>query len=195
MHLLALLRNESGLPFYLLVGAAAAIQNVIPIPAADVAVLLAAFLTAAVHSGSLGVFLAAWCGNTGGAAILYLLAHRYRASFPNSWLVRRLLERRRTDEPRKWDVRSVFVGSFLPVRPLLPVYAGLHHIAFWRVVLPLGLAAALWYGGVVALGTTGGQNFDVVARTFARYNRGFSIGALGVAAVAATWWLVRRRSR
>jgi membrane protein DedA with SNARE-associated domain len=192
-----LLRNAPPLPFYLFVGAAAAIQNAIPLPMADVAVLFAAFLVAAAHASSVAVFAAAWLGNTGGATMLYFLAGRYRNRFPRSWVVRRLLKGSgsHAKELRHWDVFSVFVAAFLPVRPLLPVYAGLHHIPFWRVLLPIGLAAALWYAGVVLIGTTGGANFQAVARTFAAYNRLFTVAVIGLAAIAASWWLVRRLRR
>ena len=183
------------LPFYLLVGAATAVQNVIPVPIADVAVLFAAFLVAAAHADPIGVFAAAWCGNTGGAALLYAVAHRYRTSFPESWVVRRLMKRRAAHDqnPRRWDLPSVFVASFLPVRPLLPVYAGLQQIPFWRVIVPIGVAAALWYTGVVLVGATGGANFQAVVRTFRSYNRILTFIALGAVVIAGAVWLVRRR--
>lgn len=192
-----MLENAPTLPFYLLVAGAAVIQNAIPLPMADLAVLFAAFLVAATHASAVAVFAAAWAGNTGGASLLYYLAYRYRNSFPQSWLVRRVLKRRVTEgqSPRRWDLASVFVGSFLPVRPLLPVYAGLHQIAFWRVMLPIGGAAALWYAAVVLIGTTGGDNFPAVARTFASYNRVFTVVVVGLVAAAGLWWLVRRRLR
>lgn len=174
-------------------------QNVAPIPVADIVVLFAAFLLATTHLGWLAVFLVAWLGNAGLALALYGLARHYRARRPESRLVRWLLRARGSDEgrrPRDWHVLSVFVGSFLPVRPLLPLLAGLGGVAFWRLAVPLAAAAGVWYAGIVLLGTTGGRSFGAVARAFATYTREFTIGVAVLAVVAVVWWLARRpRSR
>lgn len=87
-HLLQMLRGASPVPFYLLVGASAAVQNIVPLPIADLAVLFAAFLMTAGHSTVFGVFLAAWLGNAGLACLFFVLARRYGAGNPNARLVR-----------------------------------------------------------------------------------------------------------
>lgn len=186
------------MPFYLLVGGSAAVQNVVPIPVADLVVLFGAFLMATSFPSIAGVFLAAWLGNAGVAAIIYFVARHYRARRPQSRLVRRLLkggDAESPQAPRKWDPFSVFVASFLPARPLLPVFGGLGGVAFWRVVAPIGAAAAAWYTAIVLVGTTGGRNFQAVTGEFATLNRWllWVVGALVVA--AAAWWLVRRHRR
>ncbi len=171
-------------------------QNIAPIPVADIVVLFAAFLLATTHLGWLAVFLAAWLGNAGLALVLYGLARHYRVRRPESRLVRWLLRSRGSDgeqRPRDWHVLSVFVGSFLPVRPLLPLLAGLGGVAFWRLAVPLAAAAGVWYAGIVLVGTTGGRSFGAVSRAFATYTNEFTLGVIVLTGVALAWWLVRRR--
>ncbi len=178
-------------------GSAAGVQNVAPIPVADIVVLFGAFLLATTHLGWLAVFLAAWLGNAGLALVLYVVARHYRARRPESGVVRWLLRLRGSDPRlRDWNLLSVFVGSFLPVRPILPIVAGLGGVAFWRLALPLAAAAGLWYAGIVLVGTTGGRSFGQVTAAFAGYSRVFTLATVAAVVVVAVWWLVRRgRSR
>ncbi len=165
---------------------------------ADLIVLFAAFLLATTHLGWLSVFLAAWLGNAGLALAFYAVARHYRRRRPDARLVRWLLRARGADSQartRDWHVASVFVGSFLPVRPLLPILAGLRGVRVWRLAVPLAAAAGLWYAGIVLVGTTGGRSFGAVAHAFAAYTREFTIGVVVLAVVFAIWWLIRRRRR
>lgn len=196
--LLALLRHASPLPFYLLVSGAAGIQNVVPLPVADLLVLFGAFLAATSLTASVGVFLAAWLGNASVAALMYMLARHYRARCPHSRLVRWVLGRHAPNgeaPPRRWDLLSVFAGAFLPVRPLLPIYAGLGGIPFWRLILPLAAAAGAWYVGVVLVGATGGRSFEAVSRTFAHFNQEVLVATLVLLPLIVLAWLLRRRLR
>ena len=177
-------------------GTAAAAQNVIPLPIADLVVLFGAFLAARFEFGWAGVFLAAWIGNAGTAAILYGLARRYRDRRPESRVVRWLLKGRSSRDGERvsdWHPFHVFVASFLPVRPLLPVLAGLGGVSFWRLILPLATAAGAWYAGLVLVGATGGRNFPSVLRAFAAYSREFLYVTVGLVAVTVVWWWFRRR--
>ena len=194
-HLFELLRGASTVPFYLLVIAAAAAQNVIPIPITDVMVLFAAFLMEAAHESALGVFFAAWMGNVGLAAIMYGFARYYRVRFAEPRFVRWLLRGKSRTEQRNWEPLPVLVSCFLPVRPLLPVLAGLADVAFWRVLMPITLAAGAWYGGLTAVGAFGGHNFNAVMRTFALYRTRFGILAVVLTVLAVAWWWIRRRRR
>ncbi len=103
--------------------------------------------------------------------------------------------RPQTKAPVRWDLVSIFVASFLPVRPLLPVYAGLGRVAFWRLIVPVGAAAGAWYAGIVLIGVTGGKNFRTVLRAFSLYSREFTIAVLALTAVAVAWWWLRRHRR
>src|SRR5688572_24806823 len=58
----------------------AAIENIFPPFPADVVVALGSFIVAQAPSGTmLGVFLAVWTGNVGGAMLVYALGRRYGA--------------------------------------------------------------------------------------------------------------------
>lgn len=196
--MLDLLRSAPPLPFHLLVGLAAAAQNLIPVPVTDLLVLFAAFLKAPVHGGWVGVLGCAWLGNVGLAASFYGLARLYRARRSQPPIIRWLLSHLRrhgAKAPERWTIGALFVSSYLPVRPLLPVIAALAGVPLWRALVPLGLAAALWYGGVVQVGTEAGRNFDAVARAFAGYEHDATIVVGALLAAGIGWWLARRIRR
>lgn len=190
------MRSASTVPFYLLVGAAAAVQNFIPVPITDILVLFAAFLMTAGHATGYGVFLSAWLGNVGVAAVMYGIGRYYRVEHGEPRVIRWMLRRHGdSTRPRSWQPVPVFVSCFLPVRPLLPIMGGLANVTFWRVLLPITVAAGLWYAGVVLVGSLGGHNFDAVMRTFDLYRGRFGVAAVTLTLAAALLWLVRRRRR
>lgn len=191
---MALLRSASIVPFYLLIVAGAAVQNFVPIPITDIIVLFGAFIMAASHESGIGVFMAAWLGNAGFAVIMYGVARYYRSRNAEPRIVRWILRGDKRAE-RKWAFMPVFLSCFLPVRPLLPVLAGLGTVPFWRLMLPIGVAAGLWYGGVVIVGTASGHNFGAVLRAFDEYRLHFAIAGAVLTALVLLWWIVRRRRR
>jgi membrane protein DedA with SNARE-associated domain len=193
----ALLRSAPPLPFYLLVCAAASAQNLVPVPVADLLVLFGAFLVARAPGGWAGVLACAWIGNVGTAAGFYAAASLYRSRRSRPRILRWLLARAgaQGEVPTRWNFWAVFLGSYLPIRPVLPVIAGLAGVRIGRLFRPLGLAAALWYVGVVSIGTLGGRDLAAVTRVFAEYERIATIALLTALVVAVAWWLWRRRRR
>jgi membrane protein DedA with SNARE-associated domain len=177
------------------VAAAAALQNVIPIPTSDLVVLFAAFLAGAGRASPVGVFLAAWIGNAVVADAIYVLARHYRSHFLGSRIGKLMMRGgniERAVAAQQWGVGAVFISAFLPVRPLLPVLGGIGNVPFWKIALPIAAAAGCWYAGIVFIGMQGGQKFEGVIRSFRVYTK------VGIAiTVAATlgwfvWWLLHR---
>ena len=76
---------------------------------------------------------------------------------------------------------------------MVPVFAGVTHVQFRRVFVPLAAASGLWYGLLVYLGGMAGSNWDAIMGFF---NRASSV-LLGVAAVLLVafgfWWVKSRR--
>jgi membrane protein DedA with SNARE-associated domain len=93
---------------------------------------------------------------------------------------------------QRWGVGAVFISSFLPVRPLLPVLGGIANIPFARVGLPIVAAAGSWYAGIVFIGMQGGKNFEAVIRSFRAYTNIFVIITIVATALYISWWLLHR---
>ncbi len=89
--------------------------------------------------------------------------------------------------------KIIFFSRFLPAfRVLVPVFAGISHLAFWRTALPIALASALWYGVLVYAGVVFGRNWRVILDAVSGVNTVLLVLA-GVLAVILTviWWKTR----
>lgn len=195
----------SGLPptaVYVVLGLLAMVENIIPPVPADAAVLLGAFLS---HSGVTSpgiVFAVVWVCNVAGALGVYVVARRYGRRLFASPHGRKLLspgaiavvER----EYLRFGVLGIFVARFLPgIRAVVPPFAGIVHLSFGRIALPIALHSALWYGGVTLAGALLGAEWGRLSALLGTVNR--TLGILAVI-VAAGWALAgyrraRRRRR
>ena len=197
----ALLGWLSGLPpaaVYGVVGVLAALENVFPPFPADASVAIGAFL---VHKGvttAWGIFVVTLIPNVAGAMGMYFLAARHAPALFRSRLVQRLLPedgmafvRREYD---RFGVLGLFFGRLLPgFRAIVPPFAGLVHVGPIRAGIPIVLASALWYGGIVYLGSTFGAQLETLLRGLDRFNQGMAVAALILALGLGVW--IWRRAR
>ena len=190
-----------GLPawlVYLVLGAGAALENVVPAVPADTFVVLGGFLAGLGSLQAAWVFAATWLLNVGSALITYRLGYRLgRPSF-ESGLGRRLLNKHQLDRMTRfyarWGVFAIFFTRFLPgLRAVVPVFAGVSHVGFVPVALPLAVASAIWYGALVWIGGVAGSNLGAVRAVLDDVNRWLLVVAvLAFAAAGAWWWRTRR---
>ena len=192
----------SGLPpgaVYAVVGVLAALENIFPPFPADASVAIGAFL---VHKGittAWGVFAVTLIPNVAGAMGMYFLAARHAPALFRSRLVRRLLPedgmafvRREYD---RFGVLGLFFGRLLPgFRAIVPPFAGLIHVGPVRAGIPILLASALWYGGIVYLGATFGAQLETLLRRLDQFTQGMAVAALAVA-LGLGFWMWRRSRR
>jgi membrane protein DedA with SNARE-associated domain len=155
------------------IGLGAAIENVVPPVPADTFVLLGAFLAAAGRADPVMVFLFTWVANVGSAVGVYGLAHRYGKSFFATPAGHWLLKPRQLEQIGRFYERygtpAIFLSRFLPAfRALVPVFAGVTHVPLRRVIGPLAVASALWYGALVYLGALAGRNWSAIVAFFGR---------------------------
>jgi membrane protein DedA with SNARE-associated domain/uncharacterized tellurite resistance protein B-like protein len=178
----------------------AAVENVIPPVPSDAAVALGAFLSNRGVTTPLAVFLVTWVANLGGAAAVYFVARRYGRTLFATSTGRRLLAPRSLAiierEYLRFGVVGIFVSRFLPgLRAVVPPFAGLVNLSPLRTLVPMGLASAVWYGGITLLGSFIGAEWDRINRIILGVNRtlGIATGVLLVAGII--WYLLRRRRR
>jgi membrane protein DedA with SNARE-associated domain len=175
------------------IGLGAAIENVVPPVPADTFVLLGAFLAAAGRADPVMVFLFTWVANVGSAVGVYGLAHRYGKSFFATPAGHWLLKPRQLEQIGRFYERygtpAIFLSRFLPAfRALVPVFAGVTHVPLRRVIGPLAVASALWYGALVYLGALAGRNWSAIVAFFGRASTVLLVLAAVLIALVAVWW-------
>jgi len=185
---------------YIVLALLAAVENIIPPVPADTAVALGAFLS---HRGVTTlplVFAVTWTANMLGAAGIYFAARRYGRRLFATPAGRRLLapgaiaaiER----EYLRFGVLGIFLGRFLPgIRAVVAPFAGLANLSPLRALIPMGLASAIWYGGVALVGSAIGANWSQIEALLRGLNLTLGAVALVLLVVIGIVVLVRRRQR
>ncbi len=183
---------------YAVIGALAAAENVFPPVPADTAVALGAFLSTAGAVSALDVFLITWVANVATATSVYLAGRTIGRSFFRGRIGRRLMHPRRLRRLETMYARygtwGIFLSRFIPgVRGVVPPFAGVARLSFWRAVPPMAVASGLWYGVLVYLAATLIPRLDDVLAFVGAFNRVTLLaGALLVAAAGFFWWRRRR---
>ena len=178
---------------YLLVAAGAAAENVFPPVPSDTFVIAGGVLADRGVVDGTAVVAVAWGANVLLAGLVYLAARRYgRAVFRTRWghwLLRPHQLERLAGFYDRWGTPTIFVSRFVPVfRVLVPVFAGISGLRFWRTMLPLGAASALWYAAMLGLGVIASRNVPRLVGWVQGLNRGLLVAALVALAAAAAWW-------
>jgi membrane protein DedA with SNARE-associated domain/uncharacterized tellurite resistance protein B-like protein len=185
---------------YAVLGLLAAIENVIPPVPSDAAVALGAFLSIRGLTTPFGVFMVTWAANLAGAAAVYLVARRYGRRLFATKTGRRLLAPRSLAiierEYLRFGVAGIFISRFLPgIRAVVPPFAGLVGLSAIRTLVPMGVASAIWYGGITILGTLIGSEWERINRIILGVNRTLAIVAVLLIVTGVIWYLRARRRR
>jgi len=197
--LLGVLGELPPIAVYALLGAGAALENLVPPVPADTFVLIGGFLAGRGVLAPWLVFLVTWGLNVASALCVYGVGHRYGRTFFEVGMGRRVLTSRHLDRMRdfyaRWGAQAVFLARFLPgLRAVVPAFAGVSHHPFLPVAIPVAAASAIWYGTLVWLGTVAGKRLDTILAWVGNVNRVLLVVTLSITlAVLLGWW--RSRSR
>ena len=192
----------AGLPpaeLYGVIAILAGLENIVPPVPADTAVALGAFLAArgaALHPW--GVYAATLVPNVVTAAGMYWLVRTAGRAFGQTRLGRRFFADRTMQAVGRLYARhhfwGTFVSRFLPgYRAVVAPFAGAMGIPAHRVLPPMALASALWYGFVCIVAYRVGSSWDAVSHALADVSIALAAAALAVTAALA--WLVWRHRR
>jgi membrane protein DedA with SNARE-associated domain len=191
-----------GLPpgaVYAVIGALAAAENVFPPVPADTAVALGAFLSAGGRISATVVFLITWVANVATATSVYFAGRILGRPFFRGRLGRRLMPPRRLawleDLYRHYGTWGIFFSRFVPgVRGVVPPFAGVAHLSFWRAVPPMALASGIWYGVLTFAAATMVKRLDDLVAFVRHVNLvALLVGLAGAGLFAVLLW--RRRHR
>ncbi|HEY7634958.1 MAG TPA: TerB family tellurite resistance protein [Gemmatimonadales bacterium] len=198
--LLAWVSELPPIAVYVVLALLAGIENVIPPVPSDAAVALGAFLSNRGVTSPAVVFLVTWTANLMGAAAVYFTVRRYGRRLFATPTGRRLLAPRALAvierEYLRFGTVGIFLSRFLPgIRAVVPPFAGLVQLSPARTLLPMGIASALWYGSITAVGALIGAEWNRIIAILTGVNRTLGIVA-GIIIVGAfiAWW-IRRRQR
>ena len=190
----------AGLPpvaIYGVIALMAAIENVFPPFPADTAIALGAFLSHRDVTDPWLVFVVTFVTNMLGAMVMYALASRHAAALFGSRLFGRFLPEtaliRVREEYTKYGILGLFVGRILPgFRAVVAPFAGLIHLSPLRAFVPMALASAIWYGGLIFIAAELGNRFDRIREVISGINVTLGIVS-GLIVVVAAVLIVRRR--
>ena len=185
---------------YIVLALLAAVENVLPPVPSDAAVALGAFLSHRGLTTPVMVFLVTWSSNLVGAGAVYVAARRYGRRLFATPTGRRLLAPRSLAvierEYLRFGTVGIFLSRFLPgIRAVVPPFAGLIGLGVARTLIPMGIASAIWYGGITALGALIGSEWERILRIVAGVNRTLGIATAVLAAAGLVWYILRRRRR
>jgi membrane protein DedA with SNARE-associated domain len=178
---------------YLVIGAGAAAENVVPPVPADTFVLLGAFLAEAGRASLWLIFAVTWLANVTSAVIVYLVAFRFGEGFFATRVGHFLLKPRQLQQIghfyTRWGTPAILVSRFLPAfRALVPVFAGVTRTPLRRLLPPLALASAVWYGILVYMGALAGRNRGAIMEVFGRASTLLVVLASLLFVLVAAWW-------
>ena len=192
----ALLRLIASTPVemtYVLVGVGAAVENIFPPIPSDLAVLAGGILAERGILRADVVFLVAWLSNLALALGVYVAAYRYGAGLFSTrwghWLLRPAQLHRMSEFYDEYGTITVLVSRFLPVfRVLVPAFAGISRLGFWRTAIPLMVASAAWYAALIWAGTFFSRNLPRILAPLSTVNTTAAVVAAGCAILLAILW-------
>lgn len=190
---LAWLMSLPSVLIYLILGAGAATENIIPPVPADTFVLAGAVLAARGAADPMVVFLVTWIPNVMSAIGVYFLSRRYGVRFFRMPVARWLLREHQLEQMGafygRWGVPAVFVSRFLPAwRAMVPVFAGVSRMSAWKLIPPVVISSALWYGLLVYLGAFAGRNLEAIIGIFGDLSSVLFWVATALMVGAGIWW-------
>ena len=182
---------------YLVVGGIAAVENVFPPVPADVVALFGGFLAGQGTGHPLAMFLVVWIGNLSTALLMYWVGRKKGTEFFRGRIGRMILQPKQMEKLSRFYQRRgtivIFTSRFLPMfRAVVPIFAGTSSVGFWRAALPMAAASATWYGLVVYLGATAGENWEEIRSTVEASGKWLAAAA-GILALGVGWWWWKSR--
>lgn len=178
---------------YAVVALGAAVENFFPPVPADTFVVFGAFLSVEGRVTELGVFAVTWTTNSLAALLTYAFARKWGrpilATEVGRWLLRPRQLERLAALYEAHGSKIIFGSRFLPAfRSLVPFFAGISYLSFWRTALPIAAASGIWYGVLVVLGAMFGRNWRLILGALNNVNALLLTVAGALAVVLAVLW-------
>jgi membrane protein DedA with SNARE-associated domain len=192
-QLIAWMESLPGALVYVVIGVMAGLENIVPPVPADVIPLAGGFMAGRGVTDPILTFLVVWGANVGTALLTYWVGRRYGTRFFQGRLGRMILQpgqmSRLAALYEKHGGKVIFFSRYLPgFRAVVPIFAGSSGMSLPRTALPIALASGLWYGLIVYLGATAGQNWEQIRAQVEASGRWLAVAAVILFALVLTWW-------
>lgn len=185
---------------YLLLGVGGFLENIFPPVPSDMFAALGGFLSHRTAINPVTVWLLLWITNVGGSILLYGVTRRWGTAFVASRMGRRLLPpgaiAAMEQEYLRFGVAGIFLTRLLPgFRSFVAPFAGLVRLPPAKAIVPIVLAAGIWYAGLVWLGARLGGEWEAIQALLGRINGTLAVIAGLVLLLVIVAWIRRRRQR
>lgn len=196
--LIAWLQELPAALVYLVIGAFAALENLFPPVPADVVALFGGFLAGQGVINPVAAFLVVWLSNVAGALLVYWIGRSYGTRFFQTRIGRFLLQPKQMEKLSRFYAQRgtlvILVSRFLPAfRAVVPIFAGTSGLGWARTAIPIALASGAWYGIIVYLGATAGENWEQIRAAVDASSRWLAIAAGILALLVGLWWWKSRQ--
>jgi membrane-associated protein len=171
----------------------ALLENLVPPVPADTFVVVGGLLAARGEVGPGAVLMGIWGANVAGALVVYFTGFRHGRSFFTRGAGRHILSPGQVERISRfyarWGVGAIFLARFLPgLRAVVPAFAGVSHLSFWRVAPPVAVASGIWYGLLLWAGMQANRSIPRLEAWLGEVNRSLLVAALALVALVGIWW-------
>ena len=161
---------------YLILGASAYTENVLPPIPGDTVVVLGAYLVSTGQLGFWGVYLSTTIGSVAGFVTMYYIGRKFGRSFiykkSRSKIFKEADIRKTEIWFGKWGYWVIVANRFLSgTRSVISLFSGLFHLNVLLVVALSIVSAAIWNGLLLFAGMTVGENWEIIINAVSQYNK------------------------
>lgn len=161
---------------YLILGASAYAENVLPPIPGDTVVVLGAYLISTGQLDFWGVYLSTTIGSVAGFITMYYIGRKFGRSFIYKKSRSKIFKEADIQKTEiwfgRWGYWVIAANRFLSgTRSVISLFAGLFHLNVLLVIALSIASAAIWNGILLIAGMAVGQNWEIITNIISQYNK------------------------
>lgn len=172
--LLAYIEQAPPILVFLSIFLASYIENIFPPIPGDTILVFGAYLVGRGHLSFSAALVTTLLGSVLGFMTLYGVGYRYGRGFMYSkqqtWFSDKSLVRVERLFAR-WGYGVVLINRFMAgLRSMIGLFAGIGKLKLWKVILLSLISSLFWNGTLIWLGSSIGENWEVIGEYLKEYN-------------------------
>ncbi len=150
------------------------VENIFPPVPGDTILLFGAYLVGRGHLSFGMAMVTTLLGSVLGFMTLYVAGFKYGRKFMSStqqtWFSPKSLQRVE-GLFGKWGYGVVLINRFLAgMRSVVGIFSGIAKLSIWKVIILSTLSSLLWNGTLIWLGSSVGENWEIIGDYLKDYN-------------------------
>lgn len=150
------------------------IENIFPPIPGDTILIFGAYLVGRGHLPFSVALITTLLGSVLGFMTLYGVGYKFGRGFiyskQQTWFAPKSLKRVEVLFER-WGYGVVLINRFMAgLRSVIGLFAGIGKLQVWKVVLLATVSSLLWNGTLIWLGSSIGENWEIIGTYLKRYN-------------------------